>query len=91
MGSKPDKQKIAEGIEYYMDGVSMNGHLSVLIDLAQAYLSNELFMGVEEIAKILLDTCEKELNESIGFMLTDNDARIFAKALSGKIPAKVSE
>lgn len=34
-----------------------------------------------EIEKILLDTCKKELNQNIGFMLTDNDVRIFARSI----------
>lgn len=45
-------------------------------------------MSESEIAKNLLDTCDKELNGSIGFMLTEKDARIFAKALANKIPAE---
>lgn len=32
--------------------------------------------------KIILATCDKELNENIGFMLTKEEARIFALALA---------
>ena len=39
----------------------------------------------EGIEGVLLDTCEKELNESIGFMLTDNDAKILSKAIQSHL------
>ena len=48
-------------------------------------------MTIEQIKKILLNTCEKELNQTIGFMLTDNDARIFAEAIHSAIPEQETE
>lgn len=56
----------------------MNVGFNEAIDLCNAHWVGKM----KGIAKVLLDTCEKELNQSIRFMLTENDARIFAKALT---------
>jgi hypothetical protein len=36
----------------------------------------------QELEKIILDTCEKELNKNIGFMLTKKEAGMFALSIS---------
>ena len=35
----------------------------------------------KELSKVILDTCDKELDGSIGFMLTEREADIFATAI----------
>jgi len=35
----------------------------------------------KELSKIILDTCDKELDGSIGFMLTEREADTFATAI----------
>jgi len=58
------------------------GQKSLNIEQAKLQLK-QLAVGLseKEIAQILLDTCEKELNQTIGFMLTDKEAEMFAQAI----------
>ena len=69
-------QKIIDVLEGALKTGVVNTDDKKYITLAIDTLKRIEAKGIE---KVLLDTCEKELNESIGFMLTENDARIFSK------------
>ena len=45
----------------------------------------------KELSKVILDTCDKELDGSIGFMLTEREADTFATAILSAGYIKKSE
>jgi hypothetical protein len=45
----------------------------------------------KELSKVILDTCEKELNKTIGFMLTEREADTFSTAILSAGYIKKSE
>jgi len=45
----------------------------------------------KELSKVILDTCDKELDGSIGFMLTEREADIFATTILSAGYIKKSE
>jgi len=46
-------------------------------------------LSVKKISEIILATCEKELNETLGFMLTNDEALLFAKAIHSLVKEKL--
>jgi len=45
---------------------------------------NKMNKEIEELARIILETCDKEINDKIGFMLLKEEALMFAKAILDK-------
>jgi len=58
-------------------------------DITQALASLAKLMSEEEIADILLETSAKEINQTMGFMLNNSEALIFAKAIHTKFKERL--
>jgi len=82
--------EVLENIKPLLGLIPDLGIQGVMQGVKALSLAIKVLSGLEKevIAKILLDTCEKELNESIGFMLTTNDANIFATAILNSLVAE---
>ena len=83
---KPERERMGyEGVEA--------GHYNRAIDNYERYHDWDIKtnyihkdrLSVERIKKIILKTCERELNQTIGFMLTEKEALLFATELLNQL------
>lgn len=83
----PSDKELREAVEHINKTKSWNAfsamEIKPIIDLAQAYLSGELFMSEEEVLE-KINAYEDELSDGYEYYSKDGAERL-AKALVGKI------